>query len=122
MDSMLTELNAKGFAEEWIAAWNSHDLEAILSHYDEKVVLTSPVAAKILGDPLGTVKGHSALREYFKRGLDVYPDLRFELLDVMFGLSSIVLCYRNQKGTKTAEYMELAVNGKITRVVANYSA
>ncbi len=119
---MLTELNAKGFAEEWIAAWNSHDLEAILSHYDEKVVLTSPVAAKILGDPLGTVKGHSALREYFKRGLDVYPDLRFELLDVMFGLSSIVLCYRNQKGTKTAEYMELAVNGKITRVVANYSA
>lgn len=118
---MLTESDAKGLAAEWIAAWNSHDLDAILSHYDENVVLTSPVAAKILSDPLGTVKGRSALREYFKRGLEVYPDLRFELEDMMFGLSSIVLCYRNQKGTKTAEFMELTQDGKIVRVVANYS-
>ncbi len=122
MDLMLTESDAKRFAEEWIAAWNSHDLDLILSHYAEHVTLTSPVAAKILNDPSGTVKGRSAMREYFKRGLDVYQDLRFELQDVMFGLSSIVLCYRNQKGTKTAEFMELSPDGKIVRVIANYSA
>jgi len=39
----------------------------------------------------------------------------------MHGLSSIVLCYRNQKGTRTAEFMELNHNGKIIRVVANYT-
>lgn len=118
---MLTESDAKRLSGEWIAAWNSHDLNAILSHYAEDVVLTSPVAAKILSDPSGTVKGRSALREYFKCGLEAYPELRFELLDMMFGLSSVVLCYRNQKGTKTAEFMELADDGKIVRVVANYS-
>ena len=42
---MTSELDAKRFAREWIEAWNSHDLDAILSHYATDVVLTSPVAA-----------------------------------------------------------------------------
>jgi len=112
---------AQQFANEWIAAWNSHDLDAILSHYDENVVLTSPVAARLLNDPSGTVRGKTALRAYFRRGLEAYPDLRFELLDVMSGLSSVVLCYKNQKGTKTAEFMEFGDRRKVVRVVANYS-
>lgn len=119
---MRTDSEAKQFARDWIAAWNSHDLESILSHYDENVVLTSPVAAKLLNDPSGTVGGKAALREYFRRGLEAYPNLRFELQDVMFGLASVVLCYKNQKGTKTAEFMELGEDGKVIRVVANYSA
>src|SRR5580698_8965250 len=84
------------------------------------VVLISPAAAKILDDSSGTVEGKAALRSYFKRGLELYPNLYFELLDLMHGLSSIVLCYKNQKGTKTAEFMEFK-NGQIIRVVANYS-
>jgi predicted ester cyclase len=114
------QLEAMAFARQWVAAWNSHDLDAIVSHYAADVVLTSPVAAKILDDPSGTVKGETALRDYFKRGLEVYPNLHFELLDVMAGLSSVVVCYTNQKGTKTAEFMEFDKNGKIVRVVANY--
>ena len=105
----------------WIAAWNSHDLDAILSHYSPDVVLTSPVAARILNEPSGTVRGKDALRNYFTLGLEAYPNLRFDLLDVMQGLSSIVLCYINQKGTKTAEFMEFDERGKVIRVVANYS-
>ncbi len=119
---MLTEPEAKEFARDWIAAWNSHDLEAIVSHYADDAVLISPVAAKILADPAGKVTGHAALRNYFKKGLDAFPNLQFELLDVMFGLSSLVLVYLNQRGTKTAEFMELGEDGKVVRVVANYSA
>ena len=118
---MNSETDAKTFAREWIDAWNSHRLDAILSHYHEDAVLTSPVAVKLLGDASGTVRGKAALRGYFTRGLEAYPELRFELVDVMRGLSSIVLCYVNQKGTKTAEFMELDDSGKVTRVVANYS-
>jgi len=111
---------AMAFARQWVAAWNSHDLDAIVSHYAADAVLTSPVAAKILDDPSGTVKGEAALRDYFRRGLEMYPELHFELLDVMAGLSSVVVCYTNQKGTKTAEFMEFDKNGKVVRVVANY--
>ena len=121
MTCVTTESEAKGFARQWVAAWNSHDLDAIMSHYDADVVLISPVAARILDHPSGTIEGSAALRNYFKRGLEQYPNLHFELLDVMHGLFSIVLCYKNQKGTKTAEFMEFGKNGKIMRVVANYS-
>jgi hypothetical protein len=120
--SMITESEVKGFARQWVAAWNSHDLDAIMSHYDVDVVLISPVAAKILDRTSGTVEGDAALRNYFKRGLELYPNLHFELLGVMCGLASIVVLYKNQKGTRTAEFMEFGKNGKIIRVVANYSA
>jgi SnoaL-like protein len=119
---MTAESNAQQFATEWVAAWNSHNLDAILSHYSPDVVLTSPVAAKILNDPSGTVRGKAALQKYFKLGLEAYPNLQFDLQDVMQGLSSVVLCYINQKGTKTAEFMEFDDKGKVVRVVANYSA
>jgi hypothetical protein len=118
---VLTEAEARQFAQHWIAAWNSHDLEAILSHYSPDIVLTSPVAAKLLNDTSGNVAGKEGLRAYFKRGLEAYPELAFELLDVMWGLSSVVLYYVNQKGTKTGEFMELDANSKVVRVVANYS-
>jgi len=116
----MPSLAPSAFAHEWIAAWNSHDLDAILSHYADDVVLTSPVAARLLNDPSGTVRGKAALRSYFQRGIAAYPNLCFELLEVMSGLSSVVLVYLNQKGTKTAEFMEFDESGKVKRAVANY--
>ena len=118
----LNRENATEFADAWFRAWNSHDLDEIMSLYAEGVALVSPTAAALLGDPTGEVRGRAALREYFRKGLDAYPDLRFEMLDVMWGLRSVVLCYVNQKGTKSAEFMELDSSGRITRVVANYGA
>jgi predicted ester cyclase len=118
---MLAENQAIAFAEHWIQAWNSHNLDEIISHYDEDVVLVSPVAAKILNERSGRVTGKEALREYFKKGLEVYPNLKFELLDVMWGLSSIVLYYINQNGTKTGEFMEIDATGKVTKAIANYN-
>ena len=118
---MLTENDARDLASHWIRAWNAHDLDEIMSHYAEEVVLVSPVAAKILNEPSGTVKGKEALRAYFKRGLDAYPNLEFDLIEVMWGISSVILYYKNQKGGKTGEFMEIDSKGKVVRVVANYS-
>ncbi len=118
---MLTDVQARQFADHWIEAWNSHDLDAILSHYADDVKLTSPVAVKLLGDPSGRVTGKQALRAYFTKGLTAYPELKFRLIDVLAGVSSVVLYYVNQKGTKTGEFMELDGDGNVTRVVANYS-
>lgn len=118
---MLTKKDANEFANQWVKAWNSHELDEIMLHYSNDIVLVSPVAAKILNDPSGVVKGKETLRAYFKRGLEAYPNLKFELIDVMWGVSSIVLYYVNQKGTKTGEFMEIDTDLKVTRVVANYN-
>ena len=61
------------------------------------------------------------MRDYFTRGLEAYPQLRFDLLDVLWGVETIVLCYANNvRGSKTAEVMRLSSDGKIRRVWANY--
>ena len=109
-------------ARHWVAAWNAHDLEMIMTHYDEAIELTSPVAARLLEKADGKVIGKTDLRAYFQRGLEAYPHLRFQLEDVFWGLNSVVLYYTNQKETRTAEFMELSADGKVMRVVANYNA
>jgi hypothetical protein len=117
----LTAEEAWAFADHWIAAWNSHDLDAILSHYDDLVELTSPVAARLLALTNGKVVGREKLRAYFRRGLDAYPQLHFQLQDVLCGLNSMVLYYTNQSATHAAEFMEFSERGKVLRVVANYT-
>ena len=117
----MTKDEAWNLANHWIAAWNNHDLDAIMAHYDDAVELTSPVAAKLLGIPDGRIVGKVNLRAYFQRGLDAYPELHFGLEDVLWGVNSVVLYYTNQKGTHTGEFLELSADGKVTRVVANYN-
>ena len=112
---------AQEFARDWIEAWNSHDIDRILTHYDDDVVLVSPVALNLLKND-GSVRGKDALRAYFLRGLEAYPDLRFDLIDVLWGLETIVLIYANNvRGNKTAEVMQISAAGKVLRVWANYA-
>jgi hypothetical protein len=111
---------ARKFAQDWVEAWNSHDLERILSHYEDEVLLVSPVALKLLGGD-GTVRGKAALHDYFSRGLQAFPHLRFDLIDAFWGIETIVVYYiNNVRGNKTAEVMLLNSVGKIRRVWANY--
>jgi predicted ester cyclase len=116
----VTREGAWNLANHWVAAWNAHDLDLIMTHYDDAVELTSPAAAQLLGISDGKVVGKANLRAYFQRGLSAYPELRFRLEDVLWGVSSVVLYYTNHKGTRTAEFMELSASGKVVRVVANY--
>lgn len=53
----MTRDEAERFAQEWIEAWNSHDLERILTHYSEDVEVTSPFVETVLGRGRDTVKG-----------------------------------------------------------------
>jgi predicted ester cyclase len=118
----VTREDAWKFANDWVAAWNAHDLELILTHYDEAIELASPIAVELLGKPNGRVTGKQDLRAYFQKGLVAFPELRFHLEDVLWGIDSVVLYYINQKGTHTAEFMQLSASGKVARVAAHYSA
>ena len=118
---MLTKGQIEAFAKDWIESWNAHDLERIMVHYADDVELTSPIAAQRLERPDGRVVGKEELRAYFAIGLKAFPDLHFDLHDIMSGVNSVVLYYTNQKGARVGEYMEIAPSGLVSRVVANYS-
>jgi hypothetical protein len=117
----MTEADAQRFALEWIEAWNSHDLERILSHYAEDVEVTSPLMETVLGRGHLTVHGKPALRAYWGPMLGAYPELQFSLFRAYAGVRSVVLHYRSVQGLVAAEWMELDDVGAIRRVVAHYA-
>ncbi len=91
------QTEARAFAEQWVADWNAHDVGALLAHFTDDVVFTSPVAIRMLGGD-GVIRGKEALRTYWSEGIRLIPDLHFEVLAVYVGISTLVINYRNQAG------------------------
>jgi ketosteroid isomerase-like protein len=89
-------LDALAFSKQWVNAWNAHDVEAVLGHFHEDVVFTSPVAATVLPETAGIVHGKPALRRYWTQALQRVPDLRFVVEGVYQGIDTVVIMYRNQ--------------------------
>jgi len=112
---------ARKLAEEWIAAWNSHDLDRILSHYAEDVEFHSPFIRPTLGEDTDVIRGKAALRTYFAAALATYPELQFRLLQVFTGVDSLTLVYESVKRLLAAEVMFLGGDRRITRAVAHYT-
>lgn len=117
---MIDRDKAWKFAEEWLEAWNKHDVELIMKHYADSIEFCSPVVQKVLGDPKGVVSGIDNLRAYFTRQLQKFSTLKFQLLDVFASPQSIVLYYKINRGLLAAEVMILNDEMKATKVYANY--
>ena len=109
------------FAQEWIEAWNSHDLERILSHYSEDFEMTSPLIIERMGEPSGVLKGKAAVRLYWEQGLAAQPPLRFELLDVLAGIRSITIYYRSIGRRVVAEVLEFNPRREVIRGAAHWA-
>jgi ketosteroid isomerase-like protein len=97
---------SEGFAEDWAAAWNRRDVDAVLAHFHDDVVFSSPVAAEIVPGSAGVVHGKAALREFWLAALAVVPDLHFDIVGVYSGTSVLVINYRNQRGDLVCEVLE----------------
>ena len=111
----------KNFAAEWIAAWNSHDLDRILSHYADDVEVTTPMIKLAMGVYDGTVRGKDAARQYWGAALQKVPDLHFELVETTQSVSSIALYYKSVMGKMAIETMSFNDEGKVTKVIAHYN-
>lgn len=84
---------ATRFAAEWIAAWNSHDLERILAHYTDDFVMRSPLIAERGFAATGVLAGKAAIAPYWAVGLAARPPIRFELVDVFAGADTLAIHY-----------------------------
>jgi ketosteroid isomerase-like protein len=117
---MLTREFAERFAHEWIEAWNSHDLERILSHYHDDFVMASPRIAVVAGEPSGVLAGKQAVGAYWRRALALTPDLRFTLTRVLVGADSVALAYEGPRGP-AVEVFFFDGDGHVVRAAAHYS-
>jgi hypothetical protein len=101
------------FADDWVRAWNAHDVEAVLEHFRDDVVFSSPVASRLLPETGGVVRGKAALREYWLTALGQLPGLHFEVIGVYQGESLLVINYRNHRGELVNEV--LTFDGDLVR-------
>ncbi|WP_020561522.1 YybH family protein [Methylosarcina fibrata] len=108
------------FARHWIAAWNRHDLDEVLSHYADDITLFSPCIISIAEEPSGILCGKEEIRAYWRKGLALVPDLHFELHDVLTGVNCLTIYYQGHAG-RVAETFRLDESGKVTEAYACYT-
>lgn len=87
--------NAVAFGQSWVNSWNRHDVESVLTFFSADIHFTSPVAARILPETNGIVRGKDALRVYWQSALNVIPDLHFTPEAVYQGVDTTVINYKN---------------------------
>ena len=114
-------MDAHEFAKEWIEAWNSHDLDRILTHYSDDVEVTTPMIKMALGNDSGSLKGKEAVGVYWRQALIKLPDLHFELLDVATSVDSIALYYKSVMNKNTIEVMFFNEDGEVNKIIAHYT-
>ncbi len=106
----------QAFADDWEAAWNSHDLDRILSHYHPDIVFRSRKAKSLVGE--GVLRGISALRDYWAKALERQPNLRFTVVDIFEGFEMVVITYTNHAGILAAETLRFGDEGLVAEASA----
>lgn len=117
---MLDKTFADHFAAEWINAWNSHDLDRVLSHYVDNFEMSSPIIVQVAGEPSGKLKGKKAVGAYWTSALKLVPNLHFELISTLVGAGSITLYYKGHRGM-AAEVFIFGPDRKVVEAFAHYA-
>lgn len=115
----MDEAWGRAYADGWARDWNARDIDALLRSFTADVVFTSPVAARVLPETGGVVRGKQALRHYWALALESVPDLHFEVVSVFVGVDSLVIAYRNQRGALVSEFLDF-VDDLVVRGHAHY--
>jgi ketosteroid isomerase-like protein len=118
--SVLSAADASAFATSWFAAWNRHDLDAMMAHYHAGIEHSSPFIARYNGDATcAPLVGKAAVRAYFARALERNPTLRFDPVHVAVGVRSVALVYRRMTGELAVETFEMQ-DGLVRHSVSHY--
>jgi hypothetical protein len=112
---------AKHFADEWIAAWNAHDIDAVLAHYTDDFEMTTPMIQRVLHIESGTLKGKAAVGDYWRAALVNVPNLKFSIIEVTCGVDSVSIYYNAVQGKRAIETFFFNREGKIYNAIATYN-
>ena len=108
------------FANKWIESWNKHDLDQIMEHYSDSIEFVSPLIIQLNENPNGKITNKNDLRKYFARGLEKYPNLHFQLIDIFTSVDSLIIHYKTINDSIAAEFFQFDQNGKVIKVYAHY--
>jgi hypothetical protein len=118
----MTYDDALAHAKDWIEAWNSHDLERILSHYSKEVVFEVETARARWNKADGKLYGIAELRRHFALGLELAPQLKFQLDQVFLAPSGYAVLYQRENGNRVIDCVTIDDAGHAAKVTAYYAS
>ncbi len=113
------------FAEDWIAAWNRRDVDAVLAHYAEDAQFVSPVARAVVGRAV--LRDKRELADYWRGALARIATLEFRLDHAAWDerRRELVVVYEANLGgerKRACEIMRFEVGGRQVAGEALYGA
>ncbi len=106
--------------QQWIDAWNSRDLERVLTFYADDAEMTSDLIVRLGFSVQGSLRGKHNLRAYWTKGLAAASELHFKAIGIYTSPNSLIVHYENQRGQKICEYLRVGRDGKIVQGSANH--
>lgn len=115
--------DAVEYARRWAEAWNRRDVDAILAHFEEDVVFSSPRALQVVGKP--TVYGKAALGDYWRASQRQIESMRFSVERVIWDpeSSELSIVYDrevNGQRDRAVEVLRFGKSGLVVRGEAFY--
>jgi ketosteroid isomerase-like protein len=111
---------AEALVNDWLEAWNSHDLDRIMQHYADDIEFTVQTAVTRWGKLDGKLKGKAELRQHFSKGLELAPNIHFTLDEILSAPNGYAVLYRRENGNRVLDAVELDAAGLAVRVTAYY--
>jgi ketosteroid isomerase-like protein len=107
---------------EWIAAWNSHDLERILALYAEDAEMTSDRIQALGLEASGTLRGEESLRMYWGKAFQLLPGLHFDLIDARTASSCFTRTSAARRSANICGSMRGERSGRARPIISRISA
>lgn len=112
---MMTNPNT-AIAQQWLDAFNAHDLETLLALYAEDAAHYSPKLKLLKPHTEGLIKGRAAMRDWWKDALQRLPSLHYEVARLTADTTRVFMEYTRQVAGEAdlsvAEVLEIK-DGKI---------
>ena len=106
----------KNIAKLWFEAFNGHDLENLLSLYDEDAEHFSPKLKIREPETNGLIQGKDALRKWWKDCFERLPTLQYEVQNLTADSEQVFIEYirkvEGEEDMNIGEVLEIK-NGKI---------
>jgi ketosteroid isomerase-like protein len=83
----------KAIAVQWFKAFNEHQLENLLSLYDEDAEHYSPKLKVRMPETFGLIKGKAALRIWWQDAFDRLPSLKYEVVKLTVDEEQVFMEY-----------------------------
>jgi hypothetical protein len=120
-DMAIDKTRQEAFAQEWVDAWNSHDLDRILSLYSDDVCMQSEYIKAFANERSATLTGKQNLRAYWAEALSRLPDLHFTPILTCTGVETTAIHYQSVGGRLAIEVFRFNENGLVSQAAAHYA-